>query len=444
LKDLVVILPGLLGSKLADKNGTVLWGTGMSWIRGVFDRGKLQQGLKLGEDRPSADELEDGIKSVGAVEKVHMIPGLKATQSYDVLKDRILRDKNLKAKLDENLRVFHYDWRRTIRHGAHRLKMKCDEWLEFWRAESGNGDAKLVLLGHSMGGLVARYYLEALGGWKNCRKLATFGTPHQGAVQPLEYVLDGYHLPRMNLTELVRSCTSVYELMADYKCIQADGEVKTIAEYYSDDSNMQRAAGFHRELGEHEERNRGSDEYLNNRYILIPHVGYRQKTIQSAYLSSSKILFSERHPSTEKTFGDGTVPAWSGSPRNFDGQAVYIGTSHGCIPMDEAVITNIIGMLSVEDHPIPKYCGSTVISLDFSDAYEVGKPINGRVVSDALVEARVQVFNTDNEELLIDMVHTANGADKLSLDIENEGIYRLKVSDLDHPDQACNKFILVG
>jgi hypothetical protein len=33
-----------------------------------------------------------------------------------------------------------------------------------------------------MGGLVARYYLEVLGGWEKCRALFTFGTPHRGSL----------------------------------------------------------------------------------------------------------------------------------------------------------------------------------------------------------------------------------------------------------------------
>jgi len=33
-----------------------------------------------------------------------------------------------------------------------------------WRAKSGNPDAQLVLVGHSIGGLVARYFVEVLGG----------------------------------------------------------------------------------------------------------------------------------------------------------------------------------------------------------------------------------------------------------------------------------------
>ena len=55
-------------------------------------------------------------------------------------------------------------------------------WLHDWRARSGNKDAKLVLVGHSMGGLVSRYFLEVLGGWLHTRSLFTLGTPHRGAV----------------------------------------------------------------------------------------------------------------------------------------------------------------------------------------------------------------------------------------------------------------------
>jgi pimeloyl-ACP methyl ester carboxylesterase len=39
---------------------------------------------------------------------------------------------------------------------------------------------KLILVGHSMGGLVARYFLECLEGWRDTRRLVTFGTPYRG------------------------------------------------------------------------------------------------------------------------------------------------------------------------------------------------------------------------------------------------------------------------
>ena len=55
---------------------------------------------------------------------------------------------------------------RDNRAAASRLDRQSLQWLENWKKKSGNPDAKLVLIGHSMGGLISRYFLEVLGGWQ--------------------------------------------------------------------------------------------------------------------------------------------------------------------------------------------------------------------------------------------------------------------------------------
>ncbi|MYV51735.1 alpha/beta fold hydrolase [Streptomyces sp. SID3212] len=48
------------------------------------------------------------------------------------------------------------------------------------------GHARVDVIGHSLGGLIARYYVQCLGGDTRIRTLVTLGTPHEGtAVAPL-------------------------------------------------------------------------------------------------------------------------------------------------------------------------------------------------------------------------------------------------------------------
>ncbi len=49
------------------------------------------------------------------------------------------------------------------------------------RVEAETGAAQVILIGHSMGGLVARAYLRRYGGGK-VRRLVTIGTPHHGSM----------------------------------------------------------------------------------------------------------------------------------------------------------------------------------------------------------------------------------------------------------------------
>ncbi|MEE1940641.1 alpha/beta fold hydrolase [Streptomyces sp. TRM 70361] len=69
---------------------------------------------------------------------------------------------------------------RDIRHAAERLAECVEEICE------GTGRSRIDVVGHSMGGLIARYYIQRMGGDARIRTLVTLGTPHSGTrVAPL-------------------------------------------------------------------------------------------------------------------------------------------------------------------------------------------------------------------------------------------------------------------
>src|SRR5215217_4684149 len=128
-----------------------------------------------------------------------------------------------------NLFEFPYDWRRDNRVAARRLKRQAHGWLDAWRASSGASDAKLVLVGHSMGGLVARYFIECLDGWRDTRTLVTFGTPYRGSVSALETLANGKKVKFLDVTRVVRSLTSIHQLLPTYPCYDAgDGRLARV------------------------------------------------------------------------------------------------------------------------------------------------------------------------------------------------------------------------
>ena len=82
-----------------------------------------------------------------------------------------------------------------------------------------------------MGGLICRHFLEMLDGWKDTRLLITFGTPYRGSLNALDFIANGMKkklgpVTLLNLTELVRSFTSVYQLLPIYPCVDP-GEWRT-------------------------------------------------------------------------------------------------------------------------------------------------------------------------------------------------------------------------
>lgn len=67
--------------------------------------------------------------------------------------------------------AFDYRSAGSIERLALRLKREIDASI---------GGGRIDLVAHSMGGLIARYYLQQLGGARRVDRLITLGTPHRG------------------------------------------------------------------------------------------------------------------------------------------------------------------------------------------------------------------------------------------------------------------------
>lgn len=108
------------------------------------------------------------------------------------------------------------------------------QWLSDWRSSSGTAEARPILVGHSMGGIVSRDFLEVLEGWRDTRALITFGTPYRGSLNALDYLASGMRKGPagiVDLSDLIRSLTSVYQLLPVYKCFDpGDGTLILVGE----------------------------------------------------------------------------------------------------------------------------------------------------------------------------------------------------------------------
>ena len=129
---------------------------------------------------------------------------------------------------------FPYDWRRDNRVAA-RAAAPRSPTRSCTPQRQVNPDAKLILIGHSMGGLVARYFLECLDGWRDTRMLITFGTPYRGSVNAVDFLVNGFvkkvgPLKVADLTTLLRSLTSVYQLLPVYPCVDLGDGYERVAE----------------------------------------------------------------------------------------------------------------------------------------------------------------------------------------------------------------------
>ncbi|MFE6842451.1 hypothetical protein [Streptomyces sp. NPDC057686] len=217
--DLVVVLPGIMGSRLADADGTAVWDlSGAALLRGLQTFGRSVTALRLPKDIGDGDP-GDGVVPVGLMPDLHALPGI--WHPVDGYTD-LLRwlERHFTLSVADNLLTFPYDWRLSCRFNAERLKGRIDLELERWRASAPERrEARVVFLCHSLGGLVARHYVERLGGHEITRRLITLGTPHQGSVQALADLVNGSRPAGPDLGAFARSLPSLHQLAPDYPCV---------------------------------------------------------------------------------------------------------------------------------------------------------------------------------------------------------------------------------
>ncbi len=94
------------------------------------------------------------------------------------------------------------------------------------------GHRRVDVVGHSLGGLIARYYVQRLGGDARVRMLVTLGTPHSGTrVAPL-----------MSAHPLVRQMRPDSEVMAELSLPAPDCRTRWVAFWSEEDQVMVPAA----------------------------------------------------------------------------------------------------------------------------------------------------------------------------------------------------------
>ena len=86
---------------------------------------------------------------------------------------------------DRDLFVAFYDWRKSVNDSA---RLYLAPWID--RARRLAGADQVVLVAHSMGGLVARSYIQSSGYRGDVARLITLGTPHRGAPEAY-YIWEG-------------------------------------------------------------------------------------------------------------------------------------------------------------------------------------------------------------------------------------------------------------
>jgi pimeloyl-ACP methyl ester carboxylesterase len=409
MPDVIVLLPGILGSVLR-KDGRDVWAASAGGVlAGLLSRGQSIRELTLIEDNLDED-LGDGVTADRLMPDVHILPRLWKIDGYSKIRQQIAVSFNVTQ--GENYFEFPYDWRRDNQVAAIRLQKISHDWLERWRSNSGSTDAKLILIAHSMGGLVARYFLEVLDGWRNTKALITFGTPYRGALGALDALTNGVKKGPFDFSEFARSLTSVYQLLPIYPCYDiGDGGLVRVGETSGIpnvvEQRAREALAFHREImARADERVRQSDSE-DNGHRIFPIVGTEQPTLQSARLAGVAVEFLEEYEGEDER-GDGTVPRVSATPPELDEDPrdMYAATRHASLQNADAVLTHMGGVIMRLYLDLSRYrrlprgiplTPPAKLSLRIEDIYLPNEPIAVHVRPDTEgLDLEVTIANVDS------------------------------------------------
>jgi len=246
----VIIIPGLLGSKLVNKNtGKDVW----------FELSRAKDDDLRLPISPNLSQNKDNLIAKDIIRSVKLVKFLPQTDIYETLLQSLVSngykegdwDNPGASGFENTVYVFGYDWRRDNVENARLLMQK----IATLKVKFKRPGLKFNLIGHSMGGLIAQY--AAMYGnadlptgkrkpkptWKGAAdidKIFLVGTPNEGSVGALNGLLNGFaifgtnsiNLPFFqNLNRLdVFTIPSIYQLLPHEKTLRVyDENLKPLA-----------------------------------------------------------------------------------------------------------------------------------------------------------------------------------------------------------------------
>ena len=247
----IIVIPGILGTKLVDDDtGKTVWGS----FTGEYAKPGTAQGARLValpmHEDASLRELVDDIRPDGVLDRVrvrvagipmqvlayfHILGALGAGGYRD-------EDLGLTGAIDygdDHFTCFQfgYDWRRDIAESAVELGRFIEDKRKYVQTEMQrrhgvvDPEIRFDIVAHSMGGLVARYYLRygdqplaedgslpelTWAGARNVENVILVGPPNAGSMKALDQLVHGVKvgptLPRYD-PAILGTMPSIYQLL---------------------------------------------------------------------------------------------------------------------------------------------------------------------------------------------------------------------------------------
>lgn len=312
---LVVVIPGIGGSELADASGTIVYRAGLSPL------------LSVGRD-PSVLDPNNELRPVGLIGPCSLICWQLIT-GYDGLLSGISKGLGLSSGrvvtageelVDPYATVvaFPYDFRRSVEYIANDLNRVV-------RARAQG--RRVVLVAHSMGGLVAAWWWAFLSEGIDVHQIITLGTPFRGAAKALDVLVNGMHIGPFPATQavsdMVRTWDSLFDLLPHYQVVDGTDKYQYPYELPSDITSA--VTGFSGKALNAYQKNQCLHEALLNRvaesgrnpFTVYYSQGHPTLGCASVDAHSNQLVVAKGNPRAIHASwdgGDGTVPMFSMIP----------------------------------------------------------------------------------------------------------------------------------
>ncbi len=480
MKDLVILIPGIGGSRLIREDGGLAYDFSIGALPTLLTQ--FFSGFEsLRYSCDSRGAPNDGIKAAGLFSD-QLIPGFFGVEDYEALLKTLVDALPLKA---EQLRIFPYDWRASNAWTAQKLQTFALAELDGWQKKTGANDAKLWLICHSMGGLVARYFCEHLGGEASTRRVITIGTPHSGATKALNVLVNGmrFGFKLGGLTEVLRSMPSVYELLPLYPAVEITTQGKTstarVADFFGLSHILPTRKLWTPTLGLNALPNLNAkmlEQSLNFHASIRTPILNRIKTTGQATQYDVDCIFNRRQPTPQLAHwrndtlevtnqsvhssgdpekehyerGDGTVPGFSAVPFEFDdtSMATLVHEQHTALPSSQAVrdllfnrINPLVNLVEMSDGKNE----NQVLALDSPEIVKAAEPFT--VVIDAIKGGPFTLRCVDAKDgrKILEKPAKVESLQKVSLEIKlsQPGCYVLEVGRYLASGPSTRRFVIV-
>ena len=308
--------------------------------------------------------------------------------------------------------------------------------LQQWRDQGGqHADAQVVFVCHSMGGLIARWYIEKCGGGEITRKLITLGTPYRGAARALHQLVNGANKGlgpfRLNLTRFGRSMPSLHQLLPEYACLEHGGDlVKTtsVALPELDTGMVADAMRFHTDLQEAEA---GRPQSLAATHAIV---GTTQPTATTARLAGGRIELLDTYQDQDLA-GDATVPivaACRADVRMDSNTLRRVPDKHGNLQRNPAALDEVEGILTASSI-IVKAAKPVALRVDAPEFGLTGEPVTVHVTPAERARQAIHLTVTSETGIPIEVRRLRPSGETITLDGLPPGAYTIDVTG---PDPA--------